>query len=92
MNRDDTITINKIAKRGQALLRKHGVDAQIIDLMMDIEGTHEVNPLNLQVFLTFDDGNFAHDFTGIYRHFNRQTKQLEDCFTPRSSVEYHRAA
>jgi hypothetical protein len=30
-----------------------------------------------------DDRDFAHDVAGIMRHLNRETGQLEECFTPR---------
>ena len=34
----------------------------------------------------FDDMNFDHDIGGIRRHFNRETKKLEDCFLPRCAI------
>ena len=87
MSKDNLATISKIAKRGQPLLAAHGIKTEIIDLMMDIEHVHGIDQLDLDQFLNFDDGNFAHDFLGIYKHFNRQTKQLEDCFSPRCTLK-----
>ena len=42
-------------------------------------------PLDLSALFEFDDSNFIHDITGIARHMNRSTGQLENCFLPRCS-------
>lgn len=39
--------------------------------------------LNLIALRDARPQDFAHDMAGIYRHFNRQTKQLEGGFMPR---------
>lgn len=56
-----------------------------LDVLMDLEYVNEVCRLDFDKLLAFDDGDFLHDMGGIYRHFDRQTKQLTDCFAPRCS-------
>lgn len=55
-----------------------------LNFEMDITATH-VNgcPLKLAELLAADDFNFAHDVAGIYRHLDRTTGKLLDCFLPR---------
>lgn len=78
------ILISKIAKRALAdVFQPQRVNVQLIDICMDIENCHKVCPLRLQDLLDADAGNFGHDIAGIYQHFNRQTLELENCFTPR---------
>ena len=77
--------IMEIAKRAKAI----GVPGDIISIMMDIEFTHMVNKLDLSAMLNADNNNFAHDVFGIYKHFNRTTKQLDGCFSPRFSLINH---
>ena len=61
----------------------HG--ATKLDVLMDLEFVNDVCPLDFDKLLAFDDGDFLHDMGGIYRHFDRMTKQLTDCFSPRAS-------
>ena len=61
---------------------------QKIDWMMDIEVVHDSVGLQLENLLNADDENFTHDLVGIANHLNRETKQLEDCFSPRYSQCY----
>ena len=77
-------TIVAIAKRAIAdVFKPQGVNVEFIDVMMDLEFTHAVIPLRLEDMLAADAGNFGHDIAGIYRHFNRVTKTMDDGFTPR---------
>ncbi len=76
-------TISRIADRGLAVLQSVGVDADKLSVFMDIDNANHVCPLDLDKLEAFDDGNFAHDIIGIYRHLNRETQQLENYFTPR---------
>jgi hypothetical protein len=51
---------------------------------MDLDTVHSNGcPLRLDDLLIADEGNFAHDITGISAHLNRRTGRLEDCFEPR---------
>lgn len=55
-----------------------------LNFEMDITATHANGcPLKLAELLAADDFNFAHDVAGIYRHLDRTTGKLLDCFLPR---------
>jgi len=86
MNKNDYLTIGKIADRAMAMYKSYGIKLDRLSLLMDIEFTNEVNPMRLDDFLAADDGNFGHDISGILRHFNRETKVLDDGFSPRYSA------
>ena len=75
--------ISKIADRALELLRANRIETDKMSLLMDIDYTDQAIPLDLQKLLDFDDFNFSHDVFGIYRHFNRQTLQMDDFFLPR---------
>ncbi len=82
MNREQIETISAIADRFLNIAPLH----KKIDVMMDLEYTHEETPLDLDQLLAFDNGNFAHDLFGIIENFNRQTKSMDNCFSPRASI------
>jgi len=81
--KDDLDLKLSIADRAVDVLRAAGLNCSKTEALMDIDYVNEVCPLRLNELLNADDYDFAHDIFGIYRHFNRQTKQLEDCFLPR---------
>lgn len=55
-----------------------------MDTIMDLSATIAQGcPLKLEALLAADAFNFTHDITGIRRHINRTTGQLENCFLPR---------
>lgn len=85
-DRHDIGTISKIADRGLDLLADAGIGAAKLDVMMDIEFAHEDTPMDLQQFLQFNSANFAHDFIGIYKYLDRDTKKLTEYFLPRCSL------
>ena len=62
------------------------VPFDFMGLTMDIERTHEINPLDLQGLFLAKQSDFFHDIGGIYRNFNRETLQLDNCFLPRYSI------
>ena len=80
-------TIAAISRRAKSVFDNAGVPFDHLSTTMDIEKVHEICPLNLDALLDADQGNFGHDITGIYNHFNRETGQLENCFVPRYSIE-----
>jgi hypothetical protein len=85
--KDELLLISAIADRGMPLFERAVIGGvQKMDIMMDIEFTHEVMPLDLEGFLAFGDGDFNHDISGIYQNFNRETKQMDNCFTPRCAL------
>jgi hypothetical protein len=81
----DFALISKIVDRAEAFAKrsKSSLSVDRISLMMDLDSVHERTPLRLQELLDADESNFVHDVWGIRRHLNRQTHQLENCFTPR---------
>ena len=83
MTKDDIERIARIAKRGVKILNEAGAVVGRLDVMMDLEYCNDDVPLDFQKLQGFDDGDFGHDISGIYKHFNRHTKKLEDCFVPR---------
>ena len=86
MTKEDYKTIGKIADRAIALYKGYGVTIDRLSLLMDIEFTCEVNPLKLDEWLAADNGNFGHDISGILTNFNRETKVLDNGFSPRYSA------
>ena len=83
-SKQDALTIIEIAKRASKMAAKLGVTYSVLDADMDITACH-VNgcPLKLQELLGAPDFDFAHDAFGIYRHIDRETGKLGDCFLPR---------
>lgn len=85
--KDETTIIIKIAKRASDLAKKHGLEIEGVDFLMDVSATHASGcPLNLQNLLNADDENFSHDVFGIRRHLDRETGILGDCFLPRHAT------
>jgi len=82
-HKEETQVQMAIAERAMPLFRKAGVDVTKLEVFMDVANVHKVCPLRLQELLEADDFNFSHDIGGIYSHFNRQTKKLENFFMPR---------
>ena len=79
----ELLTMLKIVKRAESL----GVDyGDRLTRMMDIEVAHNTNPLNLEEMLNGDDSDFLHDILGIATNLNRETGEIENCFSPRFSA------
>ena len=60
--------------------------------LLDIENADKQFNLDLDDWMDADDGNFAHDFIGIYNHMNRRTGLCEDFFVPRFAYAERRHA
>lgn len=84
----DFETICKIADRAEALYNRLGMimPTDRMGLIMDIDFTDDICPLDLKRWLAADDGNFAHDLGGILHNFNRTTMTLDNQFTPRYAL------
>ena len=57
-----------------------------VQLTMDLCAADGVNgnpDLDLSALLKFEWPDFLHDVAGIYRHLDRTTGKLTDCFVPR---------
>lgn len=81
MNKQDYVSLQIILDRAAEINRMFKTGR--INLMMDIEFTNDVIPLDLAALASADDLNFAHDVFGIHKNFNRETKTLMNGFVPR---------
>lgn len=75
--------IEKIAERADAEIFERGLVQSRMVTMMDVTVVNNACPLDLARLLEADAYEFAHDVTGIRRHLNRKTGELEGCFLPR---------
>lgn len=76
--------ITNIVERATALAEEIDLDIVRLDLEMDLTACHANGcRLRLLELLNADEWNFWHDIVGIYRHMDRTTGQLTDCFLPR---------
>lgn len=81
--------VTKIADRAMALqhrlapIPRYNRGRETMTWHMDLLAAHNNCPLDLTQLLDADDSNFAHDVFGIRRHINRETGELENCFSPR---------
>jgi hypothetical protein len=79
--------ISQIAKRAVNMSNEVGLKYDQMSAMMDIEAVHSNDTaLDLNALLNADNFNFAHDVFGIYRHIDRTTGKLQDCFSPRFTL------
>ncbi len=86
VSKQDMRTIFEIADRAMGLSDLHRNQFTKLDLVMDLTAVHETSPLRLDDLLTADQVNFVHDIFGSVRNLNRETRQLENCWTPRYSA------
>lgn len=75
-----------VAIRAQELFQRVGVERERGEIVMDLALTHNACPIDFERLAEFSDGDFAHDISGISRHLNRITGELEDCFVPRCAL------
>ena len=80
--RKEVDTISRIADRA----RRAGLKIITkMSLIMDLEATNTVNPIDFEKLLAFPAFDFAHDIYGIMGNLNRETGEIENCFVPRCS-------
>jgi len=85
---------NKLTKKDYELIGKivdrakneNVLLSDTLILFIDLEYIHETIGLRLKDLLDAGRFDFRHDLFGIQQNFNRQTKQLENCFLPRFVV------
>ena len=82
-HRETAKGLGLIADRGVKLRAELGVKVGRLDVLRDLEDGKDDIRLDLDVLEAFGSRNFDHDLIGIYRHFNRETKKLENGFVPR---------
>lgn len=94
LTREEIELIHQIAHRAVGLYERLNLlnprDAKFakFGIAYEIMTVHgEIVPLRLQEMLDADDGNFAHDISGIHRHLDpgkeHDKPRLRDCFIPR---------
>lgn len=73
-----------IVKRAEQMCRERGAEApDRLIALMDMTVANNSCPLRLLDLLQAEPADFAHDVFGIYRHIDRSTGELRDCFLPR---------
>ncbi len=87
MTKENVQRLGLIADRGVKLFAELGVTVDRLDVLMDLEYCNDDIPLDLDVLEAFGSRDFDHDLIGIYRHFNRDTKKLENGFVPRCAAQ-----
>lgn len=80
---EEALAVGKIIARARQLFGKVGMSRTDLEIRMDLSAVHEHTPLRLAELAEAGDFDFAHDIAGIYRHLNRKTGKLENCFVPR---------
>ena len=71
--------IGIIAERAEA----HGITRDRMSTVMDITCVNDSIGLDLEGLAKAEPDHFRHDLIGITNCLNRNTGQLENCFTPR---------
>lgn len=79
--KNDLYTVSKVADRAIAL--RLNIHKDKMSLFMDIEFSADDANMDLDKLLSFDDFNFTHDLAGIQANLNRESKKIENCFSPR---------
>lgn len=89
MSNIDTKILSMIADRALALYARQGITESKLNVFMDLEYVDEIIPLDFDLLASFPDGDFAHDMNGIYKHWDRANKKMDNCFAPRCSRTGH---
>ncbi len=80
----ETALIDQIAERAVKEVFPHHPHQDFTAVHMDLCATIAQGcPLDLEKLLAFDAFNFMHDVGGIYRHIDRSSGFLQNCFLPR---------
>lgn len=86
----DAAVIKQIVDRAWQVSKDARAGVKKLDFMMDLTAAHcNGCPLDLDDLLHAPHFDFVHDVFGIYRHLNRETGKLEDCFVPRCAMRQH---
>lgn len=83
--RDALDHISTILARADELGIEHPFDR--VSAVMDLKAAHANGcPLDFERLASADDFTLVHDVSGIYRHMDRETGQLMNCFRPRCAL------
>ena len=86
MTKEEYKQVAQIAERAVKLYCNAGEEREPIDIQMDLECCNETIPLDFNKLECINNFNLMHDISGIGRHLNRETRQIEDCFLPRCAI------
>ena len=82
--KEDNALIWQIGRRAEMMYARHGVDVMAAYIAAEVKTVHEeICKLRLKELLETDDGNFAHDITGIHKHIDILDGSFRDGFSPR---------
>lgn len=81
--------LTEIVDRAEQLARRFKQRTPRAAIAIDLVMAHRMQPLDLELLLKADDGNFAHDVFGIMRHIDRNSGAMRDCFVPRFARFQH---
>ncbi len=90
-DRHEMALVQEISERARGLFARFlPQPPSVLEIQMDLAAVHARCPLDLAALAAFDNVNFTHDIGGIYKHLNRETGDLEDCFRPRCAIRHTR--
>jgi hypothetical protein len=97
ISRNDAKTVREIVDRAAVMSErvtgKKLNNDELRGWTMDIIACHANScPIDFGRLLGADDFNFGHDVFGIYRHLDRSTGRLTNCFVPRFATPKQVAA
>ena len=72
-----------VAKRMRQVLLSFGIEENQLSAMMDLDYINDIIPLDFDRLQNCDNNTFLHDVIGIRNNWNRQTKQMDNCFLPK---------
>lgn len=78
--------IEKIVARAVGVAAEHDTQLDVLTATMDLTAAHRNCSLDLERLLTAERFTFNHDVFGIFRHLNRKTGKLGNCFLPRMAI------
>ena len=79
--------IDRAAEMSERVTGKKLNDDELRAWTMDVLACHANGcPLDFERLLAADDFNFGHDLFGIWRHMDRTTGNLTNCFVPRFAI------
>lgn len=80
---DELDHVARIVRRWQDLFLR---PPAAYEIHMDLAAVHAHTPLDLPGLAEASPLDFSHDLSGIVRHLNRETGELEDSFLPRFAL------
>ena len=90
VTKEESKQIIDIMLRAASVMNFESRGCSRMEVVMDLTVCHCLaEPLDLRGLLQANYGDLVHDVSGILAHLNRETGQLEHCFTPRYAAANH---